>query len=865
MPVIIKNHQDKEKNMKKLRLIMLALICIFTFAVGVGFCFGSEKVSADTISGETPIIGKTVFKISKSKDAFLLATPIKNYSDVYEIGYDVTATKNDEDFEVNYKSQETAKFYSYLKLGNRTWTAGDIFGDSFDGAAMIVWEMEYDKDATYNMRAYAKVCRYDGEVKYIPASEEEVKVSGEKEYVLSSTYTLHFENGEEEFDDQVVTYGEAIGTLPAITPKAGYTAEWKIGDVSLTAETTWQAYSDKTAVATYTANTNTAYTVKFYTNTPEHQETFTEQTEKQLNLTGTTDTTAEYTGNVSALFPGYILDVGNSTISGTIAGNGGLELEVYCAVNLREVSTYSEFATAVNEDDTYIILTADLTYSKSTAAQFETFSGVIDGNGYEINTINLGNASHPSYSNSAFSLFIEYKGILKNIGFYVNYYGALPTYYARGDYPAHWYNPGSIACVFNGYAENVLLKSRMIDYYKAFSDARTSGIMFGELKSNAEVRNCVIECVPNSQSKYPCPSDACWIAAVSNSSAIVENVHVIDSCGKNLAWAGSGISQSSDCVVGNAETVAEAVVYSFDDDAWYCDGVTAPLMLNEGNRSTYVRTKVEVSTFAGLVSAIRTNNNAHILLTNDITYDNNTLTTVTIGGNAVKVISESFSGIIDGQGHTFDSISLNAGNGSDMRLFRFFSGTIRNINLVASMQNGSGQSSAAGVIALEFSGKAYDIKLTLSASQVYMKNGYDTQQSGGLFGRLANGAFVKNVFIDFTPAAGDSNVSGFGFVAGFVKENASVTVKNVVVVNRGSTVRPIIALAYNTSTINGVKPSATTRYHSSEANANTMNGTIITNALVGNEATVIANASTYLGASWVCDGTGLPCLKSSVA
>ena len=352
-----------------------------------------------------------------------------------------------------------------------------------------------------------------------------------------------------------------------------------------------------------------------------------------------------------------------------------------------------------------------------------------------------------------------------------------------------------------------------------------------------------------------------WIAASANAAATVENVHVIDIANKNLPWVGNNdISKSSTCVVGDVESVAEAAQSVFDGNLWYINGVAAPVMLNATNRATYVHTRVEVSTFAEMVAAIRADNNAYIALTNDITYDNALITGSNKDASGNAVISTNFSGVIDGQGHTFNSVALNASNGSDMRLFRFFTGDIKNIDIVATMHNANGQSSAAGVIALEFSGVAQNVKLTVTASQLYMANGYDTQQSGGLFGRLANGAYVKNILVDFTPAAGDVNVSGFGFVAGFVKENAVATVKNVVVINRGESVRPIIALLYKTSTVNGTAPAATTRYHSSEANANTMNSTIITNALVGDEATVISGASAILGSKWVCDGTNIPYL-----
>ena len=669
--------------------------------------------------------------------------------------------------------------------------------------------------------------------------------TAEARYTANS-YKLTF--GETEYD---VTYGQAIGELPAIPEKTGYTPTWFIGEVQLTAETVWEYAEDKTAQIVDVPKNDTAYTVKFYTNNLDNQEAYAEQESFRLDLTGTTDAQAQYTGDVNTFFHGYAINTEKSTLSGAIAADGSLVLEVYCAVNLAEVTTYAEFAEAV-AGNKYVVLKNDITYNKELAAKFASFKGVIDGKGYALNAVNLGSG----YSNSAWGLFDSFEGIIKDICLDIRYWGG---------FGQDTYHAGSIACSFGGTAQNVLLKSTMLDYYLNNQWTKPVGVMFGQLTAKAEVTNCIIQCAATNG--YKCPASQVsnpisWIAATAAEGATVENVYVINTCNKTLPWVRSGMEQSETCLVSDEDTVASACA-DLPQDIWYTDGYHAPVLINASNAATYEalrnKTWVEVSTFADFVTAVRNNDAANIKLTSDIAYDDSLVTAV--GG--VKVVSVNFSGEIDGQGHTLTGVVLNAGNGSDMRLFRFFTGNIKNIAIEASMQSGSGQGSAAGVIALEFSGIADNIKLTLRAHQLYMKNGYDTQQSGGLFGRLANGAFVKNVFIDFTPAAGDSNVSGFGFVAGFVKENASVTVKNVVVVNRGSTVRPIIALAYNTSTINGVKPSATTRYHSSEANANTMNGTIITNALVGSEADVIANAGTILGSAWICDGEKLPYLKAN--
>ena len=236
--------------MKKIITLALALVCATALIFGLSVAAGENKAYANT-PGTTPTLGNTMFKVSKSGDALMLATPIKGYEDCYEVGYEITTSDSSE---VEYRSKYTNKFYTSIDTEGRSWNPEDIFGDSYEGAGMIIWEIGYDPEITYTFKAYALVCEYDGDDPVKPA--EEVKVSG-KENKLSSEYILSFENGEEEIDDKTVTYGEAIGTLPAITAKTGYTGVWKIGSVTLDEDTTWQAYSDKTAVAVYTANTYT--------------------------------------------------------------------------------------------------------------------------------------------------------------------------------------------------------------------------------------------------------------------------------------------------------------------------------------------------------------------------------------------------------------------------------------------------------------------------------------------------------------------------------------------------------------------------------------------------------------------------------
>ena len=70
----------------------------------------------------------------------------------------------------------------------------------------------------------------------------------------AESYTLSFESTEGEVDPITVTGGSAIGTLPAVPEKSGYTGVWMIDGVEITADTVYTYGANKTAVAVYTEN-----------------------------------------------------------------------------------------------------------------------------------------------------------------------------------------------------------------------------------------------------------------------------------------------------------------------------------------------------------------------------------------------------------------------------------------------------------------------------------------------------------------------------------------------------------------------------------------------------------------------------------
>ena len=73
--------------MKKLSLSILTVLCAVCFMFGMGLMLTINSVSAD-VAGGAPVLSETKVMRSNDNDKMLLATAIKNYADVYEVGYD---------------------------------------------------------------------------------------------------------------------------------------------------------------------------------------------------------------------------------------------------------------------------------------------------------------------------------------------------------------------------------------------------------------------------------------------------------------------------------------------------------------------------------------------------------------------------------------------------------------------------------------------------------------------------------------------------------------------------------------------------------------------------------------------------------
>ena len=127
----------------------------------------------------------------------------------------------------------------------------------------------------------------------------------------------------------VITYNLKYGaTIPTIaTPeKDGYVfSKYTINGVD--ADLTKPVSKDLNIKATYTANTNTKYTVKYYQENM-YDDGYTLVSADTETKTGTTDTNASFTVNPNK-YAGFTVDSENTVSSGIIKGDESLELSIY--------------------------------------------------------------------------------------------------------------------------------------------------------------------------------------------------------------------------------------------------------------------------------------------------------------------------------------------------------------------------------------------------------------------------------------------------------------------------------------------------------------------------------------------------------
>ncbi|MBQ9730084.1 MAG: InlB B-repeat-containing protein, partial [Clostridia bacterium] len=168
----------------------------------------------------------------------------------------------------------------------------------------------------------------------------------------------------------VVNYTIETATFTLNNPtRAGYTfSGWTgtgLGGATQTVTIAKGSMGNRTYTATWTANDDTAYKVEYYLQNSDGNGYTLAATE---TLTGTTDTTA--TANVKT-FEHFTYDEDESTISGTITGDGELVLTVYYTRNTYSVSTSGGNASAGG----YTQIAGDYRYETSVTVSATTKAG----------------------------------------------------------------------------------------------------------------------------------------------------------------------------------------------------------------------------------------------------------------------------------------------------------------------------------------------------------------------------------------------------------------------------------------------------------------------------------------------------------
>ena len=383
--------------MKKILTLTLSFVALVSMIILIGFLNSTQKVSASTQkvgaaeTQQSVEISETKYMISNDGQRMLLISAINNYNLAYEVGYTIPKYTNKADIDTN----QTKVYYSSITISGNKQFPVDIFGTNYENAKFIIWEIGYIEDASF--KAYVKegyiengdLYRYEPEkivenaervntkftVTYYDENDalihtEELHNGETPTYTITKDeadgYTYTFKGWDKPFapitaNTQYKSQGFTKTAIPYAITYEGveasehsnpdtYTIEDDITFAAPTAARAGYAFGgwtpasiargstgDKTVTATWTANTDTPYSIQVYKQTfiqkmesdPLYED-ITADAPFETNRTGTTDTVATLPEDLSAYIPaGYVLDETQSVVSGNIAGDGSLVLKAY--------------------------------------------------------------------------------------------------------------------------------------------------------------------------------------------------------------------------------------------------------------------------------------------------------------------------------------------------------------------------------------------------------------------------------------------------------------------------------------------------------------------------------------------------------
>ena len=169
---------NKRKRNSGILLVFAAIACIM---MGVWSVHKTAAADGEFECSETKCL------LSNDKTGMLIATAIKNYDYVYEIGYEFTkGSASENDFTA------TDRYFREISKGGKSVTAGDIFGLNYADAALAVWEITYDSNIEYEFKFYAKVGKLGSDGQTVVKQDPEQIVYGKTKNVVTYTEVKHY-------------------------------------------------------------------------------------------------------------------------------------------------------------------------------------------------------------------------------------------------------------------------------------------------------------------------------------------------------------------------------------------------------------------------------------------------------------------------------------------------------------------------------------------------------------------------------------------------------------------------------------------------------------------------------------------------
>ena len=169
---------NKRKRISGVLLVFAAIACIM---MGVWSVHKTAAADGEFECSETKCL------LSNDKTGMLIATAIKNYDYVYEIGYEFTkGSASENDFTA------TDRYFREISKGGKSVTAGDIFGLNYADAALAVWEITYDPHIEYEFKFYAKVGKLGSDGQTVVKQDPEQIVYSETKNVVTYTEVKHY-------------------------------------------------------------------------------------------------------------------------------------------------------------------------------------------------------------------------------------------------------------------------------------------------------------------------------------------------------------------------------------------------------------------------------------------------------------------------------------------------------------------------------------------------------------------------------------------------------------------------------------------------------------------------------------------------